>query len=225
MRTKLHAKLFLHYFSSKGLLSALFFAIIPFTTHAQQVVNKGDAYYVLDLPYTEVIQRDTVLSFNNGSETFYCEVLHEHVPDTIIEIFGEPYHFQEDTLITFSHPNLNTMMVEYPEPYCDTLRDPDDPHVILYLDTIVQQKVQYAERHTFNTSTFYDTIKRIENLASTQGLDIIDIHFKSIYPPSPEQELEGIKFEELKEEYSFVILFTFGNEEYQMRYPILFTKE
>lgn len=211
-------------FATRTFLSVIVL-FISLSSKAQQVVNKGDSYYVLDSSLTVVLQQDTVITFNNGEETFYGIVLQEYVPDTTLDLFDESWHFKEDTFLSFSPPLWYEMRLDYSVPIYDTLRDPDDLNVILFIDTITYRKVHYGERVVFHPHTVDDEINRIEQLALQQNLIVESIRFNPLYSIAAERPYHEMEINEMVKAHSFEVIFTFVKEDYKMRYPVLFETE
>lgn len=172
----------------------------------------------------KLYQRDTLIQFNDGINTYAIQSLLKSRNDTDVKVDGLDLELKADSLTESIHPIYQSLKIPI-TPRIDTIRDPDNLSTILNIDTVDSISVWYAQILELEPEGFFDDINRIKKAAESQNLQVWAIEVTLLNTSAPSKAIEEIEVKDLQGvPYAKAFFLFLSNDGHLMGYPLIFRK-
>ncbi len=167
---------------------------------------------------------DTLVKFRDEQAIYASYILYKARKDTTMMINGAAYDLQADSVTETLKTAYEFIQIPVIPPVMDTIRDPDNPKIILAMDTMKSVGWDYARIVKLSPQSFFKTIETVKQQAKAQNLSIKDIEVLLFNAPYLHPKIESLKKKSLKQVKHARLNFHLEKNGYSLSYPVIFVK-
>ena len=168
---------------------------------------------------------DTLLSFNDGENVYASYMVHKYRSDTTVSVNDSIIELIADTIHENDLTEYGLFTVPVTPPIVDTIRDPDDPYIILAIDTMKEESWDYAKIHNLDSSSFFDEIDQVIGNIKSQGLGIQNIEILIFNSKNRNPDFESLRPRDLRGVNYARANFILEKGQHSLEYPIIFERK
>ena len=181
---------------SKKIVAATLLVCVTFFAQGQ---NKSD--------YTE----ESVFSFDDGQTNY-----------TLFKVTPKKAKADGPSYYTKVVPAFKHKIHVLDEAMIDTIRDFEDPQVILAIDTLIDTEFRYAMKFYYTYDILSQELQNITDMAKAQGFDIVQTKFIIFWEEGEYAQFRLPPSEELEGTSKVCLSIKFRKNGETMEYPVLF---
>jgi len=157
-------------------------------------------------------KEEAIFSFDDGVTTY---TMYKITPTKTPSAYEAPYSKKVV-------PAFKLKIKVLDEPIIDTIRDFEDPSIILAIDTLIGQEFIYAKKFSYSYEILSQELQKILYMAKDQGFDVIQTKFIIFWEEGVYAQFGLPSAEDLEGTTKVCLTIRLRKNGLSMEYPVLF---